>query len=52
MSGDGSLNNPYWATWVREAWANPHTYKLVKRYVHRPPEQFYHTAEDPYELTR
>lgn len=51
ISGDGSLNNPYWATWVREAWANPHTYKLVKRYVQRPPEQLYHTAEDPYELT-
>jgi len=51
ISGDGSLNNPYWATWVREAWANPHTYKLVKRYMHRPAEQLYHTAEDPYELT-
>jgi len=51
MSGDGSLNNPYWATWVREAWANPHTYKLVKRYVHRPPEQLYHSAQDAYELT-
>ena len=50
-SGDGKLNNPYWATWVREAWANRHTYNLVKRYMSRPAEQLYHTAEDPYELT-
>ena len=50
-SGDGSLNNPYWGTWVRETWKNPHTYKLVKRYMHRPAEQLYHTAEDPFEMT-
>jgi N-sulfoglucosamine sulfohydrolase len=49
-SGDGQLNNPYWATWVREAWADGHTYDLVKRYMHRPPEQLYHTAQDPYEM--
>jgi uncharacterized sulfatase len=51
ISGDGSLNNPYWATWVREAWTNPRTYQLVKRYLRRPAEQLYHTAEDPYEMT-
>lgn len=51
IAGNGSLNNPYWATWVREAWRNPHTYKLVKRYMHRPAEQLYHTARDPYEMT-
>ncbi len=51
MSGSGSLNNPYWATWVREAWTNPHTYMLVKRYMRRPAEELYHTLEDPYELT-
>jgi len=50
-SGNGKLNNPYWATWVRDAWANPHTYDLVKRYTRRPAEQLYHTAEDPYEMT-
>lgn len=49
--GDGGLNNPYWATWVREAWADEQTYRLVKRYMCRPAEQLYHTAEDPYELT-
>jgi len=51
MQGGGALNNPYWATWVGQAWNNLDTYKLVKRYVHRPAEQLYHTAEDPYELT-
>ena len=50
MKGNAVLNNPYWATWVREAWANPHTYKLVKRYMHRPAEQLYHTANDAYEM--
>jgi N-sulfoglucosamine sulfohydrolase len=50
-SGKGELNNPYWATWVGQAWANRHTYDLVKRYTRRPPEQLYHTAKDPYEMT-
>ncbi len=50
VQGDGGLNNPYWATWVGEAWNNPHTYELVKRYTHRPEEQLYHSASDPYEL--
>ena len=36
---------------VREAWANRHTYDLVKRYMTRPAEELYHTAEDPYEMT-
>ena len=50
-SGQGQLNNPYWATWIRDAWTRPHTYDMVKRYMHRPAEQLYNTAEDPYELT-
>ena len=49
-AGTGALNNPYWATWVRDAWRNPHTYTLVKRYQRRPPVELYHTADDPYEL--
>jgi len=49
-AGKGELNNPYWATWIRDAWTNRHTYKLVKRYMHRPAEQLYHTAKDPYEM--
>lgn len=50
MKGNAVLNNPYWSTWVREAWINPHTYKLVKRYMRRPAEQLYHTALDKYEM--
>ena len=50
MRGNGRLNNPYWATWVRDAWNNRRTYDLVKRYTRRPPEQLYVTADDPYEL--
>jgi uncharacterized sulfatase len=49
-SGEGKLNNPYWATWVREAWNDERTYDLVKRYMHRGAEQLYCTAEDPYEM--
>ena len=49
--GDGSLNNPYWSTWVFEAWNTPRTYNLVKRYTNRPAEQLYNTINDPYELT-
>jgi uncharacterized sulfatase len=49
-TGKGELNNPYWATWVREASSNANTYELVKRYMHRPSEQLYHTEKDPYEL--
>jgi len=50
-SGEGDLNNPYWATGIREAWADPRTYQLTKRYLHRPAEELYHTAADPFELT-
>ncbi|MCP5560759.1 MAG: sulfatase [Verrucomicrobiaceae bacterium] len=53
MGYDGTkpLTNAYWATWVAEAWNNPATYNLVKRYTHRPAEEFYHTAYDPGEMT-
>ena len=50
-SGNGALNNPYWATWIRESTNSADTYNLVKRYMHRPAEQLYHTAEDPYEMS-
>jgi len=50
-TGKGSLNNPYWATWIRESTNQPATYNLVKRYMQRPAEQLYHTAEDPYEMS-
>lgn len=48
--GNGSLNNPYWATWIFETFNRPKTYDLVKRYMRRPAEQLYLTATDPYEL--
>ncbi len=48
--GTGKLNNPYWATWIANSWDDSHTYDLVKRYTHRPAEELYHTAADPYEL--
>ena len=45
-----SSKNPYWATWVRNSWANKKTYQLVKRYMVRPHEELYHASMDPYEL--
>lgn len=48
--GTGDLNNPYWATWVWNTEQESATYDLVKRYMLRPPEQLYHTAEDSYEM--
>ncbi|MCP5518087.1 MAG: sulfatase [Verrucomicrobiales bacterium] len=50
IQGNGALNNPYWGSWVSDASTSEHTYQLVKRYLTRPPEEFYRTAEDPYEL--
>lgn len=48
--GNGELNNPYWATWIFTTGENPRNYDLVKRYMLRPAEQLYHTAEDPFEM--
>lgn len=47
---DGSLNNPYWATWIWDSTTNKETYNLVKRYQHRPAEELYRLASDPYEM--
>ena len=49
-NGKGNLNNPYWGTWVWASEQNSDVYKLVKRYMSRPAEQLYHTAEDAYEM--
>ncbi|MGB0580278.1 MAG: sulfatase-like hydrolase/transferase [Limisphaerales bacterium] len=48
--GNGSLNNPYWGTWIFETHNRPKTYHLVKRYMQRPREQLYLTETDPYEM--
>ncbi len=50
MQGDGQLNNPYWSTWTWGAARDTSVYQLVKRYIRRPPQALYHTAEDPFEL--
>jgi uncharacterized sulfatase len=50
LMGPGPLNNPYWTTWVNTAWNHPRTLRLVERYMRRPTEQLYHTAQDPYEM--
>jgi uncharacterized sulfatase len=50
-SGDGSLNNPYWGTWVFSTVERPRIYGLIKRYMMRPPEELYNSAADPYNLT-
>lgn len=49
LSGEGTLNNPYWGTWMFDT-NNPKTERLVKRYMKRPAEELYHTKSDPYEL--
>jgi len=51
IQGKGDLNNPYWPTWVANSWDQPEIYHLVKRYMHRPAEELYHTSADPYEMT-
>ncbi|NND97019.1 MAG: sulfatase [Pirellulaceae bacterium] len=50
IQGDGKLNNPYWQQWIAESGNSEQTYQLVQRYMQRPPEEFYHTAHDPYEM--
>ncbi len=40
----------YWRSWERKAESDPRAARLVHKYQHRPPEEFYHVAEDPYEM--
>ena len=51
LMGGATVHNPYWSSWMATALDNPHTYTLVKRYMHRPAEQLYHTTADPAEMT-
>jgi uncharacterized sulfatase len=44
-------HNPYWGSWVFSATENPRHLMLVERFVQRPAEQLYHTAEDRFEMT-
>ena len=50
LQGNGSLNNPYWGTWIGESVNSDRTYQLVKRYIHRPGEELYHLETDGYEM--
>ncbi len=50
IQAGGELNNPYWPTWIATAGDTSDIYRLVKRYMLRPPEELYHTLEDPYEM--
>ena len=43
-------HNPYWATWLFHSADNPATLRLVERFLHRPAEELYHTAEDRFEM--
>jgi N-sulfoglucosamine sulfohydrolase len=51
LQGRAALNNPYWATWIWDSHMNARTYDLVKRYMHRPADQLYHTADEPSEMS-
>jgi uncharacterized sulfatase len=44
-------HNPYWGSWVFTATENPQHLRLLERFIHRPAEQLYHTAQDRFEMT-
>lgn len=44
-------HNPYWSSWVFSSFSNPHHEMLVNRFMKRPAEELYHTAEDHFEMT-
>ncbi|MHC4249722.1 MAG: sulfatase-like hydrolase/transferase, partial [Planctomycetota bacterium] len=50
LMGQGRLNNPYWATWVRSAETDERTARLVKRYTERPREELFRLSDDRHEM--
>ncbi|GAA5130154.1 sulfatase [Luteolibacter yonseiensis] len=44
-------HNPYWSTWMFRSTEDAHALHMVQRYMHRPAEELYHTAEDRFEMT-
>ena len=44
-------HNPYWQTWVFSSFSNRHHEMLVNRFMKRPAEELYHTAEDHFEMS-
>lgn len=51
LLGGSAAHNAYWPSWMATAADNPQTYHLVQRYMRRPAEELYDTANDPAELT-
>ena len=47
---DGNIARRYWDSWIWNSWEDDRTRELVERYLRRPAEELYHTADDPYEL--
>lgn len=44
-------HNPYWQSWVFSSFDRPRHKFLIDRFMKRPPEELYHTAVDPFEMT-
>jgi N-sulfoglucosamine sulfohydrolase len=45
------LSHDYWDSWVGDdPLTRPESYRMVKRYMRRPPEELYLTTKDPFEL--
>ncbi|MCW1884943.1 sulfatase [Luteolibacter flavescens] len=42
-------HNPYWGTWVFSSTEKPKHLHLVERFINRPAEELYHTAQDNFE---
>lgn len=43
-------HNPYWSTWMFATPVDPEAHRLVERFMRRPAEQLYNTAEDRFEM--
>jgi uncharacterized sulfatase len=50
FGGGAKLTNAYWPSWIFSSGEKEAHYGLVRRYMLRPAEELYHTAEDPYEM--
>lgn len=44
-------HNAYWGSWVFSATDTPKHLRLVERFISRPAEELYHTAQDRFEMT-
>ncbi|TWU31757.1 sulfatase family protein [Novipirellula artificiosorum] len=47
---EDNISRYYWRSWVWESGNSERTYDLVERYMRRPAEELYHTAQDRYEM--